>query len=72
MQRPALRIVATDRPPARTPRPRFEAGIGFRVVYRLGEVNRCPGCGRSNWYIRLSTAECAFCSTALPLVQERK
>lgn len=35
--------------------------------YHIGERNHCPGCGRSQWIIGRSTAECAFCSTALPL-----
>jgi hypothetical protein len=41
---------------------------GYSVVYRVGEINHCPGCSRVNWYIGRVTAECAFCSTALPLV----
>jgi hypothetical protein len=40
---------------------------GFQAVYRLDEVNHCPGCGRTHWLIGRVTAECAFCSTALPL-----
>ena len=40
---------------------------GFLPLYRLGEVNRCPACLKSNWFIGRSTAECAFCGTALPL-----
>jgi len=35
--------------------------------YQQGEHNHCPGCGRSQWLIGRSTAECAFCHTALPL-----
>lgn len=35
--------------------------------YRFGETNHCRGCGRSQWYIGRTTAECAFCSTAIPL-----
>lgn len=38
-------------------------------IYRDGETNYCPGCGRSHWLIGLRTAECAFCSTALALVE---
>ena len=44
-------------------------GRGWRPVYRSGEVNRCPGCGRSNWWVR-SMAECGFCATALPIVSD--
>ena len=39
---------------------------GYRVVYRQHETNRCPGCGRSHWYLGRSSAECGFCATALP------
>lgn len=42
---------------------------GYHAVYRHGEVNRCPGCGRTHWLIGRVSAECAFCSTALPLVE---
>jgi hypothetical protein len=42
---------------------------GYLVVYRAGQVNHCPGCGRSHWHIGRSTAECAFCSTAIPLAR---
>ncbi len=40
---------------------------GYHMVYRAEEVNHCPGCGRSHWYVGRLTAECGFCSTALPL-----
>lgn len=40
---------------------------GFHAVYRSGEVNRCPGCGRTHWYVGRLLAECAFCDAALPL-----
>jgi len=43
------------------------AGRGYILVYREGEVNRCPGCGRSQWHIGRISAECAFCATAIPL-----
>jgi hypothetical protein len=39
--------------------------------YRAGERNDCPGCGRSQWIIGRATAECAFCHTALPLLDSR-
>lgn len=42
---------------------------GYHVVYHEGEVNRCPGCGRSNWHIGRLSAECAFCGTALALTE---
>lgn len=40
---------------------------GYFIVYREQEVNHCPGCGRTQWYIGRTMAECAFCTTALPL-----
>ena len=40
---------------------------GYHVVYREGEVNHCPGCGRSHWYVGRLSAECGFCGTAMPL-----
>lgn len=43
------------------------AARGYHAVYRDGETNNCPGCGRTNWIIGRSSAECAFCATALPL-----
>ena len=40
---------------------------GFNPIYHPGEVNRCPGCGRSHWYIGRLSAECGFCGTAIGL-----
>ena len=40
---------------------------GYHAVYHDGEINHCPGCGRTHWLIGRMSAECAFCSTALPL-----
>ena len=45
------------------------AGRGYHAVYREREVNHCPGCGRKQWLIGRVSAECAFCSTALPLAE---
>jgi hypothetical protein len=42
---------------------------GHHVVYRTNESNRCPGCGRSQWYVGRITAECGFCGTAVPLAE---
>lgn len=47
----------------------FLIGRGYGPVYHSGEVNHCPGCGRSHWHVGRVSAECAFCSTALPLVE---
>jgi len=40
---------------------------GYHAVYRENEVNHCPGCGRTHWYVGRTLAECGFCATALPL-----
>jgi hypothetical protein len=40
---------------------------GFHAVYREDETNYCPGCGRTHWLIGRTSAECAFCGTALAL-----
>jgi len=40
---------------------------GYHAVYRDNEVNHCPGCGRTHWYVGRTSAECGFCATALPL-----
>ena len=49
-------------------RPAFNPSArGYHAVYHEGEVNHCPGCGRTHWLIGRLSAECAFCSTALPL-----
>jgi hypothetical protein len=44
------------------------AARGYYAAYRPHEVNHCPGCGRSHWLVGRLLAECAFCSTALPLL----
>lgn len=40
---------------------------GRPVVYRPGSETACPECGKTNWLVGRSTAECAHCATALPL-----
>lgn len=45
------------------------AARGHHVVYRANETNRCPGCGRGQWYVGRMTAECGFCGTAVPLAE---
>src|SRR3569833_4629965 len=37
---------------------------GYHAVYHEGEVNHCPGCGRTHWLIGLLSAESAVCSAA--------
>ena len=45
------------------------AGRGFHAVYHPGEINHCPGCGRTHWYVGRLSAECGFCGTALALAE---
>lgn len=40
---------------------------GYRMHYREGEVNHCPGCSQTQWIVGRLTAECAFCATAIPV-----
>jgi hypothetical protein len=40
---------------------------GLAVLYRRDVATYCPGCGRSNWLVGRTSAECAFCSTAIPI-----
>jgi hypothetical protein len=40
---------------------------GIIPLYHQDTVNHCPACGHKHWHIGRSTAECAFCATALPL-----
>ena len=47
--------------------PHSPAMRGYSVSYRPHEVNHCPGCGRSHWYVGRLLAECGFCATAIPL-----
>src|SRR3954451_14121324 len=52
--------------------PSFAATLakrGHHIIYRANEPNRCPGCGRSQWYIGRVSAECCFCGTAVPLAE---
>ncbi len=45
----------------------LEPAFGYRITYRLGNTNFCPACSGTQWHIGRHTAECAYCSTALPL-----
>jgi len=49
--------------------PHDPAARGYHAVYREHEVNHCPGCGRTHWYVGRLLAECGFCATALPLAE---
>jgi len=56
---------------ARASIPDSLAHRGHHIVYRANAENHCPGCGRSQWYIGRTSAECGFCSTAVPLAEAR-
>lgn len=45
---------------------------GYHAVYRENQINHCPGCGRTHWYLGRQLAECAFCETALPLQESHQ
>lgn len=47
------------------------ASRGYQVLFRSNESNRCPGCGRAQWFVGRQSAECVFCGTALPLAEAR-
>jgi hypothetical protein len=49
--------------------PHDPAARGYHILYRQDQVNHCPSCGRTHWYIGRVSAECGFCATALPLVE---
>ena len=40
---------------------------GGRVIYRPGDVRRCPECGGAHWLVGRLLAECNDCGTAVPL-----
>lgn len=42
---------------------------GYLILYHAGQHNHCPGCGRCNWEVGRTMAECAFCATALPIAE---
>jgi len=43
---------------------------GYRLLFRSQGSNTCPGCSRSHWHVGRTTAECAFCATALPIAEQ--
>lgn len=42
---------------------------GYRPIFHAEQINACPACSRSHWYVGRITAECAFCGSALPLAE---
>jgi hypothetical protein len=51
------------------PMPHDPAARGYHAVYRENQINHCPGCSRTHWYVGRVSAECGFCQTALPLAE---
>lgn len=49
--------------------PHDPAARGYHVAYHENQVNHCPGCSRSHWYVGRVSAECGFCGTVLPLLE---
>ncbi len=49
--------------------PRNLMARAYQVLFRADQVNHCPGCNGTNWYIGRVTAECGRCGTALPLAE---
>ncbi len=49
------------------PGPSAGVATGYVLTYRPGYTNFCPGCGQAQWHVGRHTAECAFCTTALPI-----
>ena len=45
----------------------FRRRGGYSPVYYEGTINHCPACGHAHWIVGRQSAECAICSTALPL-----
>lgn len=60
---------AREGAPPPQPLPASPGERGYGIVYRPDETNHCPGCGRTHWHVGRSSAECAFCATALPLAE---
>jgi hypothetical protein len=50
-------------------RPHNLMARGYQVLFRAEQVNHCPGCNGTNWYVGRVTAECGRCGTALPLAE---
>jgi len=48
--------------------PHNPAARGYVVTYRDASTC-CPGCGRNQWLVGRMLAECAFCSTAVPIAE---
>lgn len=39
----------------------------YRVYYRPGAVNQCPGCAGTSWHVGRFSAECARCGCAIEI-----
>lgn len=61
-----LTLVAVQSEPL--PKP-YLFGEGYRLHYRQGQTNHCPGCGGTSWSVGRFSAQCGGCATALPLAE---
>lgn len=52
--------------PAPRHRPVVPQQRGYAVLYRINDVNWCPGCNGRHWWIGRHSAECVHCGCALP------
>lgn len=60
-----------QQPPKPKAQPAPPRSRGYYAVFREGEANWCPGCGRAHWFVGRTLAECAFdgCRTAVPIIR---
>ena len=45
---------------------------GYVVLFRPDQVNNCPGCGHSQWFVDRVSAECGICGPALPIADAQQ
>lgn len=43
--------------------------FAYAPLYYADQVNHCPGCSGTSWYVGRFSAECAHCQTAIPFAQ---
>lgn len=63
--KPSLRIIES---PVVRILPHDPERRGYVVQYK-GVQTPCPGCGRHQWHVGRSMAECGFCACALPIME---
>ena len=53
------------------PLPACVAALGEHgnvIVYHKGELNHCPSCGHTQWFVGRQIATCAHCDAHMPIV----